>query len=172
VKVPEAWAQFTTSISEIWSETGAKLQEGFAALGEFFKGIINGMISVFEGYINSLIRGINWVIGKINQFKVEVPNYDIFGDLAGKTFGFNFPEIPELSIPRLAEGGIVDRATLAMIGEAGPEAVVPLDKGRMGATYNITVNAGMGAEGGRIGEAIIREIKRYERQSGPVFASA
>lgn len=72
-----------------------------------------------------------------------------------------------------AEGGIVRRPVVGMVGEAGPEAIIPLNKaGSMGSNYNITVNAGMGADGTRIGEQIIKEIKRYERQSGPVFARA
>ena len=49
--------------------------------------------------------------------------------------------VPQLgSIPRLANGGIVRRPTLAMIGESGPEAVVPLNKGGAGINVNITVN--------------------------------
>ena len=40
----------------------------------------------------------------------------------------------------LAEGGIVNSPTLAMIGEAGPEAVVPLSKGGMGNGMNVTIN--------------------------------
>lgn len=77
-------------------------------------------------------------------------------------------------IPAMAAGGIVTAPTLALIGEAGPEAVVPLS-GRnagMGTTYNLTVNAGMGADGAVIGREIVDAIKRYERVSGPVFASA
>jgi len=77
-------------------------------------------------------------------------------------------------IPMMAAGGVVTRPTLAMIGEAGPEAVVPLS-GRnsgMGTTINLTVNAGMGADGNQIGREIVDIIKRYERVSGPVFASA
>jgi hypothetical protein len=77
-------------------------------------------------------------------------------------------------IPAMAAGGIVTGPTLALIGEAGPEAVVPLS-GRnagMGTTYNLTVNAGMGADGAVIGREIVDAIKRYERVSGPVFASA
>jgi len=59
-----------------------------------------------------------------------------------------------------------------LIGEAGPEAVIPLDRMRMGNTINITVNAGMGTDGARVGEAIVSAIRRYERSSGKVFASA
>jgi hypothetical protein len=75
--------------------------------------------------------------------------------------------------PRLANGGIVTNPTLATIGEAGPEAVIPLNKlGQGGATYNITVNAGIGTDGAAVGRQIVDAIKRFERSSGPVFASA
>jgi hypothetical protein len=79
-----------------------------------------------------------------------------------------------VEVPAFAKGGIVTGPTLALIGEAGPEAVVPLS-GRnagMGNTINLTVNAGMGADGASIGRDIVDAIKRYERTSGPVFASA
>jgi hypothetical protein len=74
----------------------------------------------------------------------------------------------------MAAGGIVTGPTVALIGEAGPEAVVPLT-GRnapMGNTYNINVNAGMGTDGAQVGREIVDAIKRFERASGPVFASA
>lgn len=71
-----------------------------------------------------------------------------------------------------AEGGIVMRPHLGLVGEAGPEAIIPLDRaGKLGATYNITVQAGVG-DPVRIGEEVVTAIKRYERASGPVFASA
>lgn len=77
-------------------------------------------------------------------------------------------------IPAMAAGGIVTRPTLAMIGEAGPEAVVPLSgrNSAMGNTYNINVNAGMGTNGAQVGKEIVDAIKRFEKTSGPVFASA
>ena len=79
-----------------------------------------------------------------------------------------------VDIPAMAAGGIVTRPTLALIGEAGPEAVVPLNRNNTptGNTYNLTVNAGMGADGNQIGREIVDAIKRYERTSGPVFKSA
>jgi TP901 family phage tail tape measure protein len=78
------------------------------------------------------------------------------------------------AIPAMAKGGIVTGPTLALIGEAGPEAVIPLtgNNAGMGATYNISVNAGMGSNGAVIGREIVDAIKKYERASGPVFASA
>lgn len=78
-------------------------------------------------------------------------------------------------IPAMATGGIVTKPTLAMIGEAGTEAVIPLSQlGAMngGAIYNVTVNAGIGTDGAAVGREIVDAIKRFERTSGPVFASA
>jgi hypothetical protein len=75
---------------------------------------------------------------------------------------------------RLAEGGIVMGPTNALIGEAGPEAVIPLSGigSKLGTTINITVNAGIGTSGAQVGREIVDAIKKYERTSGPVFASA
>ena len=75
---------------------------------------------------------------------------------------------------RLAEGGIVMGPTNALIGEAGPEAVIPLSgiNSKLGTTINITVNAGIGTSGAQVGREIVDAIKKYERTSGPVFASA
>jgi hypothetical protein len=76
---------------------------------------------------------------------------------------------------RLAKGGIVTGPTNALIGEAGPEAVIPLsgrNSGLMGAVYNINVNAGVGTNGAQVGAQIVEAIKKYERTSGQVFARA
>lgn len=76
---------------------------------------------------------------------------------------------------RLAKGGIVTGPTVGMIGEAGPEAIIPLtgkNSKAMGTTFNITVNAGIGTSGAEVGRQIVDAIKKYERSSGPVFASA
>jgi hypothetical protein len=76
---------------------------------------------------------------------------------------------------RMAKGGIVTGPTNALIGEAGPEAVIPLSGANsigMGATYNIVVNAGIGTSGSQVGREIVDAIKKFEKTSGPVFASA
>jgi TP901 family phage tail tape measure protein len=78
------------------------------------------------------------------------------------------------NIPQMAKGGIVTAPTIAMVGEAGSEAIIPLDRldGMGGPTYNITINAGVGSDPVRVGEYVVSAIKRYERASGKVFASA
>ena len=74
---------------------------------------INGAISSIENIINKGIRLINGAIGLINK----IP-------------GVNIGKLSELKLPRLAKGGVVDKATLAEIGENGAEAVVPLAKNK------------------------------------------
>ena len=72
-------------------------------------------------------------------------------------------------IPKMADGGIVNRPTLALIGEAGPEAVVPLSK--MGAggggDVNINVNGGL-ATSAEIGQTVLNALRAYQRSAGPL----
>lgn len=91
-------------------------------VADFIGNIFGSIINTIKGLINGIISVINGVIGAINKISVKIPDWvpDPFG---GKKIGFNLSKIP-----LLAEGGIVDKATLAMIGEAGKEAVVPLER--------------------------------------------
>lgn len=96
--------------------------------------------------------------------------------------GITGPHSDPLSMTGLgrAKGGPVLGGQGYLVGEMGPELFIPNQGGgtiipnnRMGGSnINITVNAGMGANGAQIGEQIVTAIKRYERTSGPVFASA
>jgi hypothetical protein len=74
------------------------------------------------------------------------------------------------NIPGLAEGGIVTRPTLAMIGEGGQsEAVIPLDKlGKMGGgDIIINVTGGL-ATSAEIGESVVNALRAYSRSAGPL----
>jgi hypothetical protein len=72
-----------------------------------------------------------------------------------------------------AMGGIVTRPTFAMIGESGPEAVIPLNRaGGMGLGLTVNVQAGLVSTPDQIGQQIIEAIQSAQRRSGPVFAAA
>lgn len=94
----------------------------------FFQDIINGLIGGFEGFVNGAIRGVNRVVDAINSLSFTVPDW--VPELGGRSFGFNLRRLSEISLPRvaLAEGGLVTSPTNALIGEAGPEVVIPLDR--------------------------------------------
>ena len=92
----------------------------------------------------------------------------------GATFASSMKDMLDFgSLPRMASGGVVRRPTIAMIGESGAEAIIPLSQmNGMGGNINITVNAGMGVNGAELGQQIIDEIRKSERRSGRVFAAA
>lgn len=94
---------------------------------QIFKDIVNGILSIAETMTNGLVDAINRMVQSINSIKFDVPDW--IPGLGGKSFGgFNIPEVPRVTLPRLANGGITAGATLAEIGEAGREAVLPLEK--------------------------------------------
>jgi phage-related protein len=93
---------------------------------DVFAGIFLGVVNTFKGVINTMINYLNFFTSKLSSIKIKIPEVDI--PLIGKVGGFEIgiPNIPK--IPFLAEGGIVTSPTLAMIGEGGDEAVIPLNK--------------------------------------------
>jgi hypothetical protein len=124
---------------------------GFNALKLYFGTILTFYKTIFNG-IASLW---NNTIGKLSfKFPSFVPGF------GGK--GFDVP-----NIPMLADGGIVRSATLAVIGEAGPEAVVPLSRagefGMGGGGNNVTIHVNGGDP-----NAVVAALQRYVRTSGPV----
>ena len=117
---------------------------------DFFKGYIEFVLGIYKGIFNGVAKIWNNTIGKLS-FKVPgwVPGF------GGK--GFDVP-----NIPMLAEGGIVTGPTLAMIGERGPEAVVPLDRYRGGGgDIYVTVQGGDP-------NAVVDALRRYQRQNGSI----
>ena len=117
-----------------------------AVPGKIRDGLLNGMRSVAKGLINiinNFIRAVN---------KLEIP--DFIPKIGGKK-----PNIPLVSIPALAKGGVVSTPTLAMIGESGPEAVVPLNRASQFGKNNVTVNINVSGVTDRSDKrALAREI--------------
>jgi hypothetical protein len=83
-----------------------------------------------------------------------------------KKFPKLFADYKAGNLVPLARGGIVTSPTAALIGEAGAEAVIPLDKMNQGMVVNVTVNAGMGANANEIGNEIVNVLQRYNRMNG------
>jgi hypothetical protein len=152
-------------------------------------GVLIGLLAVayhkFEGFrniIDKVFGGIKWWINNVTipSFKLMLDVVKtIFNGIAklwNNTFGklsFKVPSwVPGLGgkgfdipdIPMLAAGGIVTGPTLAMIGEAGPEAVIPLDRmGSMGGGTNVTINV-QGADP----NAVVDALRTYMFRNGSV----
>ena len=68
------------------------------------------------------------------------------------------------AVPMMAAGGVVTSPTLAMIGEAGPEAVIPLDRlGQLGGGGNVTIMVNGGDP-----NAVVDALRQYYSQNGPL----
>jgi len=116
---------------------------------------VQTVLGVYKTIFNTIAKLWNNTIGKLSfEFPSWVPG------LGGK--GFSVP-----NIPMLADGGIVNSPTLAMIGENGPEAVIPLNRGGgMGGNYTINVTGGLSSSS-EIGSAVVNAIRAFNRSNGP-----
>jgi hypothetical protein len=118
-----------------------------------FSTVAETILAPFKAVFNGIAGLWNNTVGALG---FTVPSWVPLG-LGGKTF-----EVPD--IPVLGDGGIVTGPTLAMIGERGPEAVIPLNgsNGGMGGnTINVTVTSADP-------NAVVAALQRYVRMSGPV----
>lgn len=71
-----------------------------------------------------------------------------------------------MGVPAMANGGIVSKPTLALIGESGPEAVVPLNRG-MGTGVIINISGGLGTSTD-IANAVYENLRFYNQNVGPL----
>jgi hypothetical protein len=143
----DVWAAMTTAIRAAWDATVNffdtsitatlgffdKLFTGiktvFTDIANFITGIANGIIATIEGMVNFIINGMNALINALNSLSFSVPAW--VPVIGGKSFSFNLSRLANVSlgrIPALAEGGFVTGPTTALIGEAGPEVVIPLSR--------------------------------------------
>ena len=95
-----------------------------------FGGIFDALKGLFKTPINYIIDGINAFISGLNKIKIP----DWVPAVGGK--GINIPKIP-----KLAQGGVIDKPTIAMIGEAGKEAVIPMER-NLGALEKLSTMIG------------------------------
>lgn len=126
---------FFSTVDNIWQA----IKKIFSGIIDFVAGVFSGdwsrawrgVVSIFEGIfegigalikvpINGVIGIVNWVIDKINSVSFDVPDW--IPGIGGMHFGLDITPIQPL-----AKGGIVDSPILSIIGEAGKEAVLPLE---------------------------------------------
>lgn len=164
----------TSFISGVFSHNWRRAWFG---VRQIFESITSGLVNIFKAPLNFMIDGINKFLSSISKIKIP----DWVPGVGGK--GFSIPRIP-----RLAKGGIVSASTIANIGEAGTEAVIPLQRNTQGLDMiaekiserlSLSHNDGTGAtyviklvldDGRVITKMVIDNIKDYEARTGkPVF---
>lgn len=148
-------------------------QKAWQGVQNIFKGIFNGLEAIAKKPINYIISAVNSMIKGLN--KIKLPNW--VPGLGGK--GINIP-----TIPMLARGGIIDSPTIAMVGEAGKEAVMPLENNtgwitdlaskvadRMPRSGGSSDNSYTGdlilqIDGSIIGKVALSQLRKMQRQGG------
>ena len=182
--------------SETFRDIVNAVGNAFKAMYNF---INDNVVPVIAAFVNALKKAFNWLeenagpalaVLKTAFIAAFAPIYcaitamrtllDLIGswqkkNVAGSPFnpdGTLKPGSAGTGIPRMASGGIVTTPTIALIGEAGPEAVVPLSGGRGLGGITINLQAGLVSTPDQIGQQIIEAIQSAQRRSGPVFAPA
>ena len=165
-------------------------------LGQFLLdltgGAIVGGLEVLNDQLERLANLMFVVNEAMDVFAGKKPSVDFetLIDRAGAAINIRLGELAQYFLDlqasttvnpsRRAGGGPVSSGNSFLVGEMGPELFTPASGGGRitpndslgGNTYNITVNAGMGTNGAAVGAQIVSLIKKFERTSGPVFASA
>lgn len=168
--IVKIWKNLPETLKKIWNNIGNGFKNLGTKLGNAvttaLKGGINGMISTVEKVINLGIDKINAAIDWVNKV---VP---------GKKLDVG--HVGHINLPRLARGGIVDSATLALIGEgSSSEAVVPLDEmwrkmAKMinggGEVINITVNGAAGQSVEELAAAVERRLINAQKRRTQAWA--
>ena len=183
----ERWADVTNALSsvsnwfgEMFTNAYNAVKDAFSSIGDFFSGVwetVKGIFvnagqmvgeavgGAFKSAVNAVLGTIenvvNGFIGMINGVLDVVRNLPGLGWVGS---------VSTVSLPRLARGGIVDSPTIAMIGEAGKEAVVPLENtgfiqtlGRVVSSAVVNAMAGVGPQGGFSGDGdIVIQIAGHE----------
>ena len=182
--IKNAFAKVGSWFSDIFKKAWEGIKKAFGKVGEFFGGIWNTIKKQFseigqkvgKAVSDAFKKAINWVlekaIGIINGF-IKTINGAI--KIINKIPGVNIKELKLLDVPKLARGGVVDSATLAMIGERGKEAVVPLENNtewmdklaeKLGNNNNTPSKIVLMLDGKELGYATINSINSITRQTG------
>lgn len=108
-----------------WTILSNTTKSIFNGIWSTIKKIINSILGGIESMANGVVNGVNKVIDTLNGLSFKIPSWvPVWG---GQEWSMNIPTMSTVSLPRLATGGITTGRTIAEIGEAGREAVLPLE---------------------------------------------
>jgi tape measure domain-containing protein len=129
--ISKAWRNLVEFLPKAMNVAATTVRNTFAQVGNAIKGTLNAVLRGVFGAVNGAMDTINNLIKRAN-------------DLSARVRGPQLPYLPKLNIPQFAKGGMVDGPTLALVGEAGPEYIVPKSKAA-GFAQNFLAGARNGA---------------------------
>lgn len=115
------WSRSWEGIKQVVSGAWTVITNAFSVAKKVIGGYSSGM---WDGIKNSFRAVLNWVIGAWNSMSFTIPAFDFAG------VHTNAVKLSLGHIQPFADGGIVTQPTLGLVGEAGPEAIIPLSRAR------------------------------------------
>lgn len=182
--IKDVFQNIGTWFKNIFNDAWKAVKGVFSGVGEFFAGVWNTIKKQFSeigqkignAVSNAFSKAVNWVldkaIGLINGF-IKALNKAI--SIINKIPGVDIKKIDMLEVPQMAKGGIVNSATLAMFGEQGREAVIPLENNtewmdvlanRIAERNNTPSKIVLMLDGKELGYASINSINGITKQTG------
>ena len=161
-KIKEVFGKVTGFFSDVWT----KIKNIFSKVGEVVgKAITNTVKKAINAVLSTAVKIINGFIGAIN---LAISAINIIP-------GVNIKKLSKLDTPQLAKGGVVDTATLALIGEQGKEAVVPLENNtewldmleeRLSGNRDVATPIILNVDGKTFAQTSIKTINELTAQTG------
>lgn len=138
------------------------------------KGIVNGILIIVESFINNIIRGLNWLITKINSISLKVPDW--VPGIGGKGWSPHLGQMSSVTLPRLATGAVIppNKEFLAVLGDqkSGTNIETPLAtmvdafKQAMAESGGGTTTVVIQLDGKEIARSTVKNINNMTRAAG------
>ena len=113
--ISKAWQSMVEFLPKALNTAATTIKSVFTGVGIAIKAVLNGVLRGVFGAVNGAIENINRLVRTANA-------------ISAKVRGPQLPTLPTLSVPQFAKGGYVGQGTLAVVGEAGPEYIIPASK--------------------------------------------
>lgn len=150
------------------------LEMAFEGVKKVAKGIVNGILIIVESFINNIIRGLNWLITKINSISLKVPDW--VPGVGGKGWSPHIGQMSSITLPRLATGAVIppNKEFLAVLGDqkSGTNIETPLAT-MVDAFKKAMAESGGGAttvviqlDGKEIARSTVKNINNMTRAAG------
>ena len=150
------------------------LEMAFEGVKKVAKGIVNGILIIVESFINNIIRGLNWLITKINSISLKVPDW--VPGVGGKGWSPHIGQMSSITLPRLATGAVIppNKEFLAVLGDqkSGTNIETPLAtmvdafKQAMAESGGGTTTVVIQLDGKEIARSTVKNINNMTRAAG------
>lgn len=150
------------------------LKMAFDGVKKVAKGIVNGILIIVESFINNIIRGLNWLITKINSIRLKVPDW--VPGVGGKGWSPHIGQMSSITFPRLATGAVIppNKEFLAVLGDqkSGTNIETPLAtmvdafKQAMAESGGGTTTVVVQLDGKEIARSTVKNINNMTRAAG------